>query len=131
MRCRKSRKRNCYCFQTSCVSLTRRIGRKTTSGSVRCGRKTCTSPTHIGAVLTALRGLRGALLVAEEQCDLSRVVMRRRNRRGDSARFTADARERLADVGFHAWYVFERWVQQRFHRASAGANTGKRRYAGR
>src|SRR5438552_1914381 len=63
----------------------------------------------------AFPALRNALLVAEEQCDLSHVVMRRRNDRGAPARFTANPRERLAYVGFHAWHVLERWVQQRFH----------------
>src|SRR5205823_3077009 len=73
------------------------------------------SERDLGSQLRRAPSLRNALLVAEEQCDLSRVIMRRRNDRGAPARFTANPRERLAYVGFHAWHVLERWVQQRFH----------------
>src|SRR5437016_14105003 len=36
-------------------------------------------------------------------------------------RFAADASEGLADIGFHARYVLERRVQERFHMASVQA----------
>src|SRR5947207_2732576 len=51
-------------------------------------------------------------LVAEEDGNFARSVVGREHGRL-TPRFSADTRESLADIGFHARYIFERRVQER------------------